>query len=394
MVELKIHLPRPHVAQQTVLGTARRFNVMVCGRRFGKTKLGLRQLAWKALHGAPVAWFAPTYKLLDEVWQEANSRLTPVIRRRDGQSKRLELLGGGIWDFWTLDQEDAGRGRKYAEVVIDEAALVRGLRERWQQAIRPTLTDMRGSAWVMSTPKGLNDFHELYCQAEGRADWMRWQMPTHRNPYISTTELEAAKAELPAAVYAQEYLAEFIDLQGGRVKREWLRYAEPGISLPTVIGVDLAISTRSEADYTSAVVLSQDSEGRIFVRDVQRVQASFHGVVQFVEGMAKKWNPVAIAIEQVQYQAAVIQELLRRTSLPVRGIRPDRDKITRFQPLEARYEQGLIYHSPTLVREFEDELLSFPSGPHDDMVDALSYAFGQLAMPRLSEESTRRIQGW
>jgi predicted phage terminase large subunit-like protein len=394
MIELTVHLPRPHPAQREVLATASRFNVLVMGRRWGKTKLALRRLARRALHGEPVGWFAPTYKLLDEVWHEANQRLSPVLRRRDGTAKRLELLGGGTWDFWTLDESDAGRGRKYAEVVIDEAAMVRGLRERWQQAIRPTLTDLLGSAWFLSTPRGLNDFYDLFRQAENREDWMRWQMPTHRNPYISPAELEAARAELPATVYAQEYLAEFVDLQGGRVRREWLRYAEPAVPLPVVLGVDLAISARDEADYTAVCALSRDSEGRIFVRDVQRVQAGFYQVLQFIEGMAARWKPTAIAIEQVQYQAAVVQELLRRTQLPVKGVRPDRDKLTRFQPLEARYEQGLIYHSPTLPREFEDELLSFPNGVHDDTVDALSYAFGQLSTPRLSNEATHRLQGW
>ena len=96
--------------------------------------------------------------------------------------------------------------------------------------------------------------------------------------------------------------------------------------------------------------------------------------------MAEKWNPAVIAIEQVQYQAAVVQELLRTTRLPVRGIRPDKDKLTRFLPLVARYEQGLVRHAPGLPGWFEDELLSFPVGKHDDGVDALAYSFAALGM--------------
>jgi len=82
-----------------------------------------------------------------------------------------------------------------------------------------------------------------------------------------------------------------------------------------------------------------------------------------------------IGIEQVQYQAAVVQELLRRTKLPIRGIRPDRDKVTRFAPLESRYEQSQVMHCQGLPAYFEDELLSFPVGRHDDVVDALAYAW-------------------
>jgi len=126
------------------------------------------------------------------------------------------------------------------------------------------------------------------------------------------------------------------------------------------------------------VALSRDANGKIYVRDAQRLRAPFHQVLQFIQQMADKWHPASIAIEQVQYQAAVVQELLRTTALPVRGIKPDKDKLTRFLPLAARYEQGLVAHSPELPGWFEDELLSFPVGAHDDGCDALAYAWQAL----------------
>ncbi len=98
--------------------------------------------------------------------------------------------------------------------------------------------------------------------------------------------------------------------------------------------------------------------------------------------MADRWHPTAIGVEVVQYQAAVVQELLRTTTLPVREVRPDRDKVTRFQPLEARYEQGLVRHTPDLDPAFERELLGFPVGEHDDQVDALSCAWTVLGAAR------------
>jgi len=116
----------------------------------------------------------------------------------------------------------------------------------------------------------------------------------------------------------------------------------------------------------------------LYVLDAQRIRAPFHQVLQFIEQMAAKWRPTSIAIEQVQYQAAVIQELSRTTTLPIRGVRPDKDKLTRFLPLAARYEQGLVKHAPGLPGWFEDELLAFPVGAHDDLVDAAAYAFAAL----------------
>jgi predicted phage terminase large subunit-like protein len=56
-------------------------------------------------------------------------------------------------------------------------------------------------------------------------------------------------------------------------------------------------------------------------------------------------------------------------------VRPDKDKVTRFMPLQTRYEQKLVFHAEHLSKDFESELLAFPVGAHDDMIDAAAYAF-------------------
>ena len=69
-----------HQGQRDILQAARRFNTVACGRRFGKTTLGLALAYYGAPH-APgglsrcldVGWFAPTYKLLDEAWRSARA---------------------------------------------------------------------------------------------------------------------------------------------------------------------------------------------------------------------------------------------------------------------------------------------------------------------------------
>ena len=378
---MEIRLQKPHPGQQTILNQSRRFNIACMGRRFGKTALGTRLLADEAIDKQPAAWFAPTYKLLDEVWRELRRRLSPIITRQDSQQHRMELLTGGSIDCWSLDNPDAGRGRKYKRVIIDEAAMARNLEEAWTQAIRPTLADLSGDAWFFSTPKGGNYFKTLYNKAADDPDWARWQMPTASNPYILAGEIEAMRADLPELVYRQEVLAEFVYLEGVLMRREWLHYGVVS-GLPITLGVDLALSTKQGADYTSIVAMSRDASGTIYILDAQRIQAPFYSVLQFIQQMAAKWHPSVIAIEQVQYQAAVVQELLRTTTLPVYGVRPDKDKTTRFLPLLARYEQGLVCHAPSLPGWFEEELLTFPIGDHDDGVDAAAHAFD--ALPPLS----------
>src|SRR5688500_4881102 len=122
--ELTITLPRPHPGQARVLQESSRFNAVACGRRWGKTKLGINRLVGPALEGRPVGWYSPTYKMLAEVWRETREVLRPATQRVAAQEHRLELITGGVVDMWSLDSADSSRGRKYARVVVDEAAMV------------------------------------------------------------------------------------------------------------------------------------------------------------------------------------------------------------------------------------------------------------------------------
>lgn len=402
MREVYITVPKLHSGQREVEQEAKRFNVLACGRRWGKTKKGTRRIIKQALKGKVIAWGAPNYKYFEEIWREAEWRLAPVLSRGDinKTERQIRLPTGGVLDFWTMDTGGPARGRFYDEFHLDEAAFIPGLLEKWQRAIRPTLTDRQGSAWFYSTPDGMNDFHTIWEIAGRNEDgqWARWQRPSSENPHLPPEEIEAARRELPSIVFAQEYEAQFVSSSGGKVKRSWLKYGRPERRLQVFMGVDLAISTSDSADYTAVVVMAKDDEGRIFVLDAQRVREPFHGVLRFIQAMAAKWEPTLILVEEVAYQAAVKTELLRTTSLPIRGISPRQfpgrktDKASRFLSLEARYEQGLVYHDPDLPSAFENEILSFPVGDHDDQVDAMVYAYE--AMSGVGGEETSAVLGW
>lgn len=387
-----VKLPKLHPSQQEVKNTASRFNIAVMGRRWGKSTLGVRLLQRSIKRKRPAAWFAPTYKLLDEAWREILNRYAPIITRHSEQKRSIEILGGSTIDFWTLDDPTrVARGRKYDLAIIDEAAMVRGLEEAWQQSIRPSLTDYAGGAWFLSTPKGDNYFKTLYDNAANLPDWARWQLPTKTNPHIDPNEVDAAQRELPSLVFEQEYLAQFVDMSGAIIKREWLRHdPNPPAEFDTItLGVDLAISTKDTADYTALVTMGRAND-RTYIIDAHHTRAGFHDVVQLIANTAHRYQPAVIAIETVQYQAAVVQELLKRTPLPVKAVRPDRDKITRFLPLQARYEQGLVWHTGKL-EAYENELLSFPAGSHDDLVDAAAYAFQALNKPGIASNAKLKL---
>lgn len=190
---------------------------------------------------------------------------------------------------------------------------------------------------------------------------------------------EAALARIRNTIGEREFIALYqqrpAPLEGALFRRDWIeRGKSPRSGTQVAMGVDLALSTKTSADYTAIVVMARDEFGKLYVLDAVRERVDFPGALRLIRLMADKWNPKAIAIEQVAYQAVVVQELLRQTTLPIKGVTPDKDKVTRAQPLALRYEQGLVFHEQ-LPSWFEDELLAFPQGLHDDSVDALVYAY-------------------
>src|SRR5262249_41701481 len=218
-----------HDGQQLIVSQARRFNVVACGRRFGKTLLGIDRAIETALEGYPVAWFSPTYKMLSDAWRELKNIAAPLQPKINEAQHRLELTSSpnsgwgevGLIDCWSLDSPDTARGRKYKRAVIDEAAMVYDLGNSWQAVIRPMLADLRGDAWFLSTPKGHNFFWELYCKGEDplQEEWAAWRMPTAANRYIAPSEIDDACLTLPELVFAQEYLAQFIEDGGAAFRR-------------------------------------------------------------------------------------------------------------------------------------------------------------------------------
>ena len=93
--QLKSELPAPHAAQRQVLAEAKRFNVLACGRRWGKTVLGGDRIVRAVLEGFPVAWFSPTFKMELETWRGLQDTLAPIITSRNNAEYRLEVRGGG-----------------------------------------------------------------------------------------------------------------------------------------------------------------------------------------------------------------------------------------------------------------------------------------------------------
>lgn len=390
MPRISLTLRHPHKNQIIIHNGHKRYNVVTCGRRFGKSELGIQLITRPgyALHGQPVAWAAPTYKVLDEAWREVIKRLRPVIERKDTQQRRIELVTGSVIDFWTLTDPDAGRSRKYKRLIIDESAMCRHLKQAWEESLRPTLTDLKGDAFFLSTPKGLNFHHTLHQRGldELETEWAAWQMPTTANPYIDPAEVEEAKRNLPERVFKQEYLAEFID-DGGLVFRfvnECATASEvvnPVTGHQYVIGVDWARTN----DFTVFTVFDVD-ERKMVARD-RFNNIDYHFQVERLKALHKRFNSDLILAE-LNSMGGPLVEQLSREGLPVEGFQTtNQSKREIIENLMLAFEnlEISIIHYPDLIAEllaFDCEMLpggalryAAPDGQHDDSVISLALAW-------------------
>jgi hypothetical protein len=194
------------------MAQAARYNVLKIGRRFGKTTLAVNELLPEiALQGKPCAYYAPTYKDLHDVWLELRHVMSDLIVSKNEQTKQMRLITGGVIDFWSMDEPDSGRGRKYARVVVDEAEKARKFREAWTQTIMPTLMDYKGDAWILSTPKfGQTFFKELFHKED--PTWQRFNLSTYDNPHIDEAEIDHLRQQLDDLTFRCEILAEDVNM--------------------------------------------------------------------------------------------------------------------------------------------------------------------------------------
>lgn len=385
---LTVTLTMPHEAQLRVLQEAARFNTVVCGRRWGKTELGMVLAAKAALDGYPVGWYSPTYKDSAEVWRELKRTLADVTRWRSETEKRLELVTGGSIDAWTLLDPDSSRGRKYGLVVIDEAAKVAKLQEAWEKTVRPTLTDYRGVAWFLSTPKGRNYFWRLYQNGvSGLHGWRSWRMPTVENPTIDPAEVEDARSQLPQSAFAQEYLAEFTD-DAGAVFRNIRGCVDPALAkVRPVLGnrYYAGLDWAQMNDFT--VVTVMDNQGRLLALDRFNQVA---WAVQYgrVKAITERWQPQVGLAELNSIGSPNLERLQAEGLRCWKGFTTTNEsKAEVIQALALAFERGevSIPDDPVLIGELEAfEMNRLPSGKwrygapeglHDDTVIALALAY-------------------
>ncbi len=187
-------------------------------------------------------------------------------------------------------------------------------------------------------------------------------------------------------------------------KREWFIGYEPtdikGLEMNKYVLIDPAISDESYADYTAFVTVGVDKYSNIYILDLLRDRIKPDQVIAEIFRHYEKWHPQAIGIEEVGFQRTLRYSLQkemesRKRFINMIELKPHaRNKNQRIKGLQPLYANGKVLHNKELIYNMylEDELLRFPKGKHDDLIDALSYALDLIHPPaqRATEDRKRK----
>lgn len=212
-IELQIH-PRPQF--RPYLERKQRFSCLVCHRRAGKTYSCLQDILARALTskrpGPPLrfGYIAPTRdQAKDIAWGYLQKFVQPLPGVTVNQAElSLRLHNEAQIRLYSGDSYDRMRGLYFDGVVIDEPADIES--DAWSAVIRPCLTDYRGWATFIGTPKGKNSFYTRWVEATGNPqEWFSLILKASESGIIPPDELASLMAGTPEHLFKQEYECDF-----------------------------------------------------------------------------------------------------------------------------------------------------------------------------------------
>jgi phage terminase large subunit len=221
--------PRP--LQREVHNSLKRFNVLVCHRRFGKSVLSINQLIKTAVSKpmSRCAFVAPTYRQGKSIaWEYLKQYTQPLMYLGGNKNEtelKIELFNGSAIQIFGADHPDSLRGMGFHGVVLDEYALMAP--RVWTEIIRPAISDHLGWVMFIGTPMGHNQFWEVYDFAlRGHKDWFGQLYRASETKVIPDEELKQAQEIMTDEQYQQEFECSFTAAVSGAYYGKLISKAE------------------------------------------------------------------------------------------------------------------------------------------------------------------------
>lgn len=233
-----------------------RFVVLALHRRAGKTEIALKKLldsSVKSRLELPLYFYVAPYLKQAKIiaWSRLKQMVGPLMSSGMVEVNESELYvrfthNGAMIRIFGADNPDAMRGVRLDGAVMDEVAQMKP--EVWDEIIQPALSDRKGWAWFIGTPKGINLFSSLYFGASTRPDWAAARYTVHDTDALDPEEVRRLEATMADTAWAREYLCDFsaagedqlVSLTDAEAAAR--RQHKPGCNdfAPRILGVDPA----------------------------------------------------------------------------------------------------------------------------------------------------------
>ena len=302
-------------------------------------------------------------------WGAKRPDLVIIDDPQDEEDARSETVTASDWDWFLSDVYFLGQstrifliGNNLGERCIIECVMRGADRLKFTAKKIPILTREGKSAWPEK--------------------WPLREIERDRNTYALEGKTD---------IWYRNKMCEAISPDSQKFKKEYFRYYEkpPNASeLNIYTAVDLAISEKPNADYSALVTVGVNSAGHWVVLDVEYGRYDPTTTMDAVFSAVQKWRPLAVGIEAVAYQSALLHFLEKE--MPQRGIffritplKAEKKKELRIDTLQPRFAVGTVWFKERAVwlPELEAELLAYPHGVRDDVIDALAYVEQMSATP-------------
>jgi predicted phage terminase large subunit-like protein len=220
-------------------------------------------------------------------------------------------------------------------------------------------------------------------------------------------ELKAKKAALDIRYWNAQYLQNPVSEEGALIKRDWWKIWEkedPPSCEFTIMSLDAAQESSNRADYnaltTWGVFFNEETNNyNIILLNAIKERLEFPELKELVLREYKEWEPDAFIVEKKSNGAALYQEM-RRMGLPIGEFTPGKgqDKISRVNAVSDLFRSGIVWAPDRRwAKEVIEECNDFPSGTHDDQVDATTLAlmrFRQGGFIRLPNDEPEDVVGF
>ena len=226
--------------QVEIASSLKRFRTAICGRRFGKTFLAIRELARFAREPNSLCWYISPTRMQGKgiVWEELKSKLGALrwISKTNESELTITLVNGSEISIKSAGAYDRMRGFSVNFCVFDEFADMDP--DVWT-VVRPTLSDKQGHAMFIGTPKGGRSSwaYDIYTNELKNPDsWGSWTFTTLDGGRVAPEEIEAAKQDMDERMFRQEYLATWEE-SAGQVYYSFSR--EHNVKEPEFLNTDI-----------------------------------------------------------------------------------------------------------------------------------------------------------